>query len=63
MGSRENVKKIKVSNDGVVFEGALGQLRKMGVVDGTLLEIEGTDARASPQHRYCTFHTCHTNWF
>jgi hypothetical protein len=47
MGSRESVKKIKVSddrNDGVVFEGILGKLRRMGVVDGALLEIEGTDA-------------------
>ena len=47
MGFRESVKKIKVSdnrNDGVVFEGALGKLRRMGVVDGALLEIEGTDA-------------------
>ena len=47
MGSRESVKKIKVSddrNDGVVFEGVLGKLRRMGIVDGALLEIEGTDA-------------------
>lgn len=46
MSSRDHVKKIKVSddrNDSVVFEGALGELRGIGVVDGVMLEINGAN--------------------
>ena len=46
MSSRDQVKNIKVSddrNDCVVFEGTLGELLKIDVVDEVLLEINGVN--------------------
>jgi hypothetical protein len=46
MSSRDQVKNVKVSddrNDCVVFEGALGELMSIEVVDGVMLEINGRD--------------------
>ncbi len=46
MSSRDQVKNVKVSddrNDSVVFEGSLGELLSIEVVDSVLLEINGRD--------------------
>ena len=45
MGSKRNVKTISVSDeshDRVLFEGNLGELQELGMVEDIILEIKGT---------------------
>ena len=46
MRSKEYVRRVSVSDnarDAVIFEGFLGEIEEMGIVEGVILEIRGTN--------------------
>ena len=46
MRSKEYVRKVSVSDntrDAVIFEGFLGEIEEMGIVEGVILEIRGAN--------------------